>query len=348
MTLFHLSHTDLDGYSCQLITKEFFKEGFFYNANYGIEVKLNIKKILEEIQNHKNEEILFLITDLNLTYQESKDLNKKIEALKEEGVNITLQVLDHHATGQKSADAYDWYYLDISRCAAKITHDFFIEKYNAFDQETLSWLSPLVDAINAIDIWLDDEVKNFEFGKVLLGMVSRVREINNVLFADLNRDFRIYLLKEASAYLQKENGNIALDNDLHMLKKKFLMLDSKDDTLDNLSAKYLVHCLDNIKENLTVTYKGHKGLLTFTLGSISIPANAFLCANEDYDFFIDVGRKGNASFRADGKVDVSLMAQKLAKGGGHVNASGAKFEDFKETIHYDVVKNYIQTKLDNL
>ena len=26
------------------------------------------------------------------------------------------------------------------------------------------------------------------------------------------------------------------------------------------------------------------------------------------------------------------MASKLANGGGHVNASGCKFEDFKETI----------------
>ena len=49
MKLFHISHTDLDGYGCQLITKEYFKEGSFYNANYGLEVKLTIKKVLEEI-----------------------------------------------------------------------------------------------------------------------------------------------------------------------------------------------------------------------------------------------------------------------------------------------------------
>ncbi|MGB1227717.1 MAG: phosphoesterase, partial [Poseidonibacter sp.] len=117
---------------------------------------------------------------------------------------------------------------------------------------------------------------------------------------------------------------------------------------DNLSAKYLVKTLAEVKENLTVTYNGHKGLLTYCLGSISIPANAFLKANPDYDFFIDVGRKGNASFRADGKVDVSVMAAKLAKGGGHVNASGAKFDDFKETIHYEEIKNYVQRKLDKI
>ena len=222
------------------------------------------------------------------------------------------------------------------------------EEYEGFELETDQWLNPLVNAINAIDIWLDNEVKNFEFGKVLLMMVSKAREINNSLFPNLNRDYRIYLLKQSIMYINEKDGNIKLDNNLHFLKKEFLRLDDKDDTLDNLSAKYLVKTLDDVKDDLTVTYKGHKGLLTYTLGSISIPANAFLKANPDYDFFIDVGRKGNASFRADGKVDVSVMAAKLAKGGGHVNASGAKFDDFKETIHYEEIKNYVQRKLDKI
>lgn len=348
MKLFHLSHTDLDGYSCQLITKEYFKDGFFYNANYGLEVKLNLKKILQDIEPFKDENILFLISDLNLTFAESKDLDKNINELNEKGFKIKLQVLDHHATGQKSADQFDWYYLDTSRCAAKIVYEYFLDEYKGFTDEVNNWLKPLVDAVNAIDIWVDSEVKNFEFGKVLLSMVSRVREINNVLFPDLNRDLRLYLLKEASKYLDQENGNIKLDNNVHLLKKNFLNTSGVDDTIDNLSAKYLVSSLESLKEKLTVTYKEHKGLLTYTLGSISIPANAFLVANEDYDFFIDISKKGNTSFRADGKVDVSLLAQKLSNGGGHPNASGCKFDDFKESIDYNDVKKFVQDKLDSI
>ena len=348
MKLFHLSHTDLDGFSCQLITKEYFKEGFFYNANYGLEVKLSLKKILEEIKLYKDEEIVFLITDLNLTLQEAKDLDKNINELKSQDYKIKLQLLDHHATGEKSAAKYEWYFLDIKRCAAKITYDYMLEEYNAFDEKTRKWLSPLIDSVNAIDIWLDDQIKNFEFGKVLLTMISKVREINNVLFADLNRDFRIHLLKEASKFLDKEDGNILLDDSIHSLKKEFLKQDEKNDTIDNLAAKYLVHSLEGLKDKLTVNYQGHKGLLTYTLGSISIPANAFLKANTDYDFFIDISKKGNTSFRADGKVDVSLIAQKLANGGGHVNASGCRFEDFKETINYDDVKKFVQNKLNSI
>ena len=348
MKLFHISHTDLDGFGCQLITKEYFKEGFFYNANYGLEVKLSIKKVLEQMVSYKDEEILFLISDLNLTFQESKDLDKEINNLIKDGYKIRLQVLDHHISGKKSADSFYWYYLDDKRCATKIVYDFMFEEFDGFDIETREWLSPLVNCINAVDIWLEHESKNFEFGKVIMSMVSKVREINNILFADLNRDFRIYLLKKASTYINQIDGYIKLDNEVHFIKKEFLRLNDKDDTLDNLSATYLVKSLESIKEDLTITYNGHKGLLTYCLGSISIPANAFLRANPEYDFFIDINKKGNASFRADGKVDVALMATKLANGGGHVNASGCKFEDFKEVIDFAEVKTYVQNKLDKI
>ena len=348
MKLFHISHTDLDGYGCQLITKEYFKEGSFYNANYGIEVKLTIKKVLNELLSFKEEEILFLISDLNLTLQETKDLDRDITRLIADGYKIKLQLLDHHISGKKSADAYYWYYLDEKRCATKIVYDYIFEEYAGFDFTVSSWLEPLVNAINAVDIWLDYDLKNFEFGKVLMSMISKVREINNILFSDLNREFRFYLLKQASKYIDEIDGHIKLDNDVHFIKKDFLKLNQKDDTLDNLSATYLVKTLVDVKENLTVTYKGQKGLLTYCLGSISIPANAFLRANPEYDFFIDINKKGNASFRADGKVDVALMATKLANGGGHVNASGCKFEDFKEVIDFTEVKTYVQNKLDKI
>lgn len=348
MKLFHISHTDLDGYGCQLITKEYFKEGFFYNANYGLEVKLSIKKVLEQVLDYKEDEILILISDLNLTFQEAKDLDNDINKLIKDGYTIKLQLLDHHISGKKSAETFSWYYLDEKRCATKIVYDYIFEEYEGFNSITKAWLEPLVNAINAVDIWLENEITNFEFGKVLMSMISKVREINNILFTDLNRDFRCYLLKEASKYIDEIDGHIKLDNDVHFMKKDFLKLSDKDDTLDNLSATYLVKTLIDVKDDLTVTYKGHKGLLTYCLGSISIPANAFLRANPDYDFFIDINKKGNASFRADGKVDVAMMATKLANGGGHVNASGCKFEDFKEVIDLSEVKTYIQNKLDKI
>ncbi|ADG92264.1 phosphoesterase DHHA1 [Arcobacter nitrofigilis DSM 7299] len=349
MILFHISHTDLDGYGCQLLTKEIFSQSYYLNANYGLEVKQSIIHFIEHIINEEiKDEILFLITDVNLTNAESKYINNEVIKLNEDGYKIKLQLLDHHATGQSSAEKYDWYFLDTSRCATKIVYDYFVKNYNAFQDESQIWIEPLVNSINAIDIWIEDNQKDFEFGKVLLSMVSHVREINNVLFANKNRDFRIHLLKKASLYLNEVDGNIKLDSAIHSLKKEFLNLDGKDDTIDNLSAKYLVNSITSIKDELTINFQDKKGVLTYTLGGISIPANAFLKANKDYDFFIDVSKRGNASFRADGNLDVGLLAQKLANGGGHPNASGCKFDDFKEVINYSDVKKYIQNKLNNI
>ncbi|MEJ5169174.1 MAG: phosphoesterase, partial [Arcobacteraceae bacterium] len=294
MKYFHISHTDLDGYTCQLIAKEFFPEGIYLNANYGLEVKLALDYVLAKIKGSKDEQVLFVISDLNLTYDESKWLNKTIKTLNDEGYSIKLQLLDHHISGQKSADEFDWYFLDIKRSATKIVFDYFNEHYG-FAQETRNWLEPLVNAVNAVDIWLENETENFEFGKVCMRLMKECNEINQFLFADESRNFRHYLLKKASTYISLPNGNIALDNDFHKIKKDYLRINDIDDTIDNLIAIKLVDMLSSQKDELTVTYKEHKGLLTYTLGSISIVANQFLKQNSEFDFFVDIGKRGIAS-----------------------------------------------------
>lgn len=345
MKFFHMSHTDMDGYGCQLISKKIFPQGYFLNANYGLEVKLYIKQILQKISLcQKDEKILFMITDLNLNPDEAKDLNAKINSLKEQGFDIELQLLDHHGTGIKSAKKYDWYYLDTRRSATKITYDYFVKNYNEFESKCEKNFDKLVQAINAADIWLESD-ELFEYGKVCMSMVTKSNEVNNVLFPDKHREYKHFLLTKALNFLEDKEGNIKLDENIYFYKKEFLNTKTINDTMDNLSSKFLVNSLEDKKEQLTIYYKDHKGLLTYCLGNISISANAFLKANDDYDFFIDVNRRGRAGFRADNKIDVSILAQKLAGGGGHPNASGAAFDDFKETVIYEDVKKFIQNKL---
>ncbi|MEA2017177.1 MAG: phosphoesterase [Campylobacterota bacterium] len=347
MRFFHISHTDLDGYGCQLITKKVFPDAVFYNANYGLEVKLFLKDALEKIELiDKNIEIFLLITDLNLTTDEAKKLHRDITRLNDNGHNIKLQLLDHHGTGQKSADKFDWYYLDTSRSATKITYDYFMQNYSDFKDKCEDNFEQLIDAINAVDIWLDED-QLFEFGKVCLTMISKSYEINNLLFSTKSRNFKFHLLSSALKYVSLPNGHIKLDENIYYIKKEYLNISSNDDTIENLSSNYLVNSLENIKDSLTVYYKEHKGLLTYGLGGISIPANAFLKANLDYHFFIDISKRGRSGIRANNQLDVSVLAQKLAGGGGHPNASGMAFKDFKETVIYDEVKDFMQNKLDN-
>ena len=53
-TIYHLSHIDLDGYSCQLIMRHTPYTLYSYNANYGAEVMERLEEILDAIKKEKN------------------------------------------------------------------------------------------------------------------------------------------------------------------------------------------------------------------------------------------------------------------------------------------------------
>ena len=125
MKVFHLSHIDLDGYSCQLISKRCFEQINYYNSNYGKEIDQRLEQIIMDIERDIHGENLILITDLNLTLSQAKKLVKMAdESIKD----IDILLLDHHKTGADCAKKYEWYHLDVKRCATKITYDYFLEK----------------------------------------------------------------------------------------------------------------------------------------------------------------------------------------------------------------------------
>ena len=49
MQVFHLSHTDLDGYGCQYIANKVFDNITFFNSNYGKEVTTRLQHICTKI-----------------------------------------------------------------------------------------------------------------------------------------------------------------------------------------------------------------------------------------------------------------------------------------------------------
>ncbi len=167
-TVHHLSHTDLDGYSCQLIMKYTPYSLLNYNANYGAEVKQTLELILQNISN-ENKSATILITDLNLTADESRWLNTEVLKMNENKKDITLLLLDHHGTGEDSAQKYEWYFLDTQRCATKITYDYAREHFELNEPE---WMEKFVNIVNAVDLWKMQERENFEYGKVCMRLIS--------------------------------------------------------------------------------------------------------------------------------------------------------------------------------
>ncbi|NLK66259.1 MAG: 3'-to-5' oligoribonuclease B [Campylobacteraceae bacterium] len=328
MRVYHLSHTDLDGYGCQVVTKHYFKNVEFFNSNYGREIEAKFDEIISLIDS-RDEKSLVLVTDLNLTLGQCEKFET---ALNERDSKILL--LDHHQTGLECAKNFGWYLLDNSRCATKITYDFFSKAYGSDEK-----LSKFVDVVNAVDIWIKEDA-NFEMGKVCMGIVSGAKEINKIMFDETSREYIFHLLKEAESYFYEDGGHIKLDDTLHQLKKGYF-LDGNDDTLSNLVSNFVVKKLSDEREKFEINYLDKKGVLTYNIGNTSVIGNDFLVANPDIDFFIDATSRKTMSFRANGKVDVSQMAKHLIGGGGHVNASGGLFMGFKDDYSYEPIKAQI-------
>jgi oligoribonuclease NrnB/cAMP/cGMP phosphodiesterase (DHH superfamily) len=339
--IYHLSHIDLDGYGCQYLSSQCFEKIECYNANYGPEVTSRLAEIIKKIEqdtflHSDNIEPLILITDLNLTTKEATWIEK--ESIR---IGAKLQLLDHHATGANAAERFAWYKLDTTRCATLITYDWLQTHYD-FDRENS--LATIVKAINAIDIWVSNDTL-FEYGKVMLGMISGAREIGRILFPAQDRAFKLSMIEAAKNRIDKIDAPIKLDDDLHQIKKAFFRQE-KNNTKDNLVAHYVTNLLTQDKQRLTITYKGHKGILGYNVGNASIIGNASMVANDDYDFYMDVNFRGNFSLRSNNKMDVSQMAAHIGNGGGHPNASGGKIEGYKDSFVYADVRQFVQNYID--
>jgi len=310
----------------------------FYNANYGEEVPARLQQIIEALEGEA--EAMVLVTDLNLNAEESRWLEGEVKRLNENKMRITLQLLDHHGSGKESAERYGWYCLDTKRSATKITYDYAKDQGWLVDEP--EWMNGYVGVVNAVDLWLQHETENFEYGKVLMRLVSETRELNRTLFANEDRRYKLTLLSEAAEMTHTPDAPIVLDELIHKMKKAFFR-EGDNDTLDNLATRYIVALLGQKRSQMTIYYRGYRGFLSYAVGNTSIIGNGFLTAYPEYDFIVDVSPRGTMSLRANNKVDVSLIAKEWAGGGGHPNASGGRIQGFKEQFRYDKVKTQIES-----
>ena len=331
--VFHLSHIDLDGYGCQYLTSHAFETINFYNANYGPEVNARLKEIISDIKNEDDDiDAIILITDLNLSMKEANWIEKEANEL-----GATLVLLDHHITGQNCADRFEWYHLDIARCGTLLTYDWLKKNY-AFDG--VGEFQALVDAINDVDMWHSSNGL-FEYGKVMMSMISSAKEINRTMFQKDDIAYKHFLIESAKKLQGGQDAHIKLDDAVHALKKEFFMGDVND-TKDNLIASYISSLLSQNKDRFTISYKGYKGLLGYNVGNSSIIGNTFLVNNPEFDFYMDINFRGVFSLRGHDRLDLSIMAALIGSGGGHKNASGGKIEEYRDSFVYEEVKDFVQ------
>lgn len=362
MQVFHLSHIDLDGYGAQFVAREFFETIHFYNANYGKEVLARLNMIFNNIDSklaleEKFEEkfrpktktsFLVLITDLNLTLNEAKYVNDRINTYKINQKNVDILLLDHHISGEECAKVFDWYHLDSTKCATKITYEtlqkYYPKKYSKAESTEYASLETMVEMINSVDIWQENGV-GFEFGKVALGMIASSNELNRFMFDSAHREYKFSLLHQARRYLGKPKDAVQFDNAIFLLKKRALGGDPENETMDFITSRIQAKLLSEQKEYCTIYYRDKIGFLSYSMGGISVLANLFLRQNPEIDFYMDINARGNVSLRANGNCDVCALSKEVFNGGGHKNAAGGKIEGFKESFFYEDIKNQVQNIL---
>lgn len=373
MKVFHLSHIDLDGYGAQFITRYFFDDIEFYNANYGREVMARLQSIFTRLDTHFafeerfrtkiHQSFLILITDLNLTLSEAKYVYERVNAYKLQQKDVSLLLLDHHISGEECAKMFDWYHLDSTQCATKITFETLQQLYpkplestrkfeaplestfdtllKKVDSSHIAPLADMVEMINSVDIWREDGY-GFEFGKVALGLIAGSNELNRFMFDKAHRIYKFNLLEAARSYLGREKGAVEFDNAIFVLKKCALEGDPDNETMDHITSTKQAALLGTLKEQCSVHYRDKLGFLSYSMGGISVLANLFLRQNPEFDFYMDINARGNVSLRANGNCDVCALSKELFNGGGHKNASGGKMEGFRESFFYDDIKAQIQ------
>ncbi len=334
--IIHLSHNDLDGYSCQYLTKQLKDINTkYFNTSY-FDVSKNLNLIFNDLLNvefYKDKKTLVLITDVNL----DQKTEEKIIDFKNgnQNLNFDLLVIDHHKTGLDVANRNkDWYKLDTSRCATYLVGQWIIDNFDISESKK-KYIEFIMDFVDSHDRWLEDH-KFHHKANLVSGFLFNKLEYPEI-FRGYQREHFFYFLRESFRYFSDENNNIYdFENNQTQLLLSFLkdkldkdFYENKNICYDHKLFKYFTNIYLNQKtDTFEVKYDentNYKFKLFYELDSnvYQYLSHYYLNDNSDkIDFMLNMKSKGSMSFRSKGDIDVGGLANKYFNGGGHTNAAG--------------------------
>ncbi len=304
--MIHLSHTDLDGYGCQLVTYQLKPDVIYFNANYG-EIDDVLSKIYDIIQ--ENDKLL--ITDLNLTLEQSDNLQMMMNTKK-----FTTVLIDHHGTGQESADKYSWYNLDTSKCATASTFEYFK------NSESYPILSKIVDLVNTYDMWIKENKYDFERATLLSNTIFETS-----IDSKFDAEFKINILKEIGTSLVQGLDASVVESNIPFIISETLHELCSDETMrsiisdDNICSSYKMSIFPALEMKSFLTYSVNGQNVQFfkdiTSNTFQYSSDYLFSANPKYKdcVFAKISSNGNMSFRYVNKNAVQIA--KIFCGGGH-------------------------------
>ena len=291
----HLSHTDLDGSGCQILTYNTFSYIKNFNSTYG-NITKNLKIIDEHLDNNSYD--MVFITDLSFTEDDFKLLYKITKKHKD----LEFIYIDHHPydydINQYKTDNFKILVSD-KYSATKLTYKFLNKFYQTNDNSNKE-ITLLVEYINSFDIWLKDDDKYFKGGLVYNEIFWNYRQLR--------------FFNKFKHYPHKLNNK---EKELFrtLMKKKTKLYDKciKNKRLFTFNNKRIfVIFLDEFGSHITLDYPNYSTyIIVRSYGGMSIR--------------IDPKFEDNGKFK-DNLVENIVKLDEILNVGGHNLAIGVTFK----------------------
>lgn len=286
------SHTDLDGYGCNIVARSVFNNNVdCENLNYN-NVNDRIKEFINS-EEHKDYDRIY-ITDISV--------NDEVAKILDNSVDTYIKLLDHHPTALE-LNSYEWVIVDIERdgektCGTRMLYDELINKQE-IDTPYKKSLLNIVENIRKYDTWLWKE----KYGDV------RPKQLNDIFFILGEERFCNMVLDELN-YCNCENTIEAI------LGSYSLLLELQQEKIDKYINK-------KNKEIIEYILNGYNIGIVFAEQFQSELGNRLSELNPQYDLIVMIGDK-TISYRT---IHENINCGNIASwfgGGGHPKASGSQ------------------------
>lgn len=287
------SHTDLDGYGCNIVMKALMGDDTLTiatNVNYD-EINETIKKYINN-EEYKNYALTF-ITDISV--------NEEIAELIDRTKDLNLVLLDHHPTAEW-LNKYKWANVCVNNCFEKtsgteLLFNYFVSLEGLItDWNYFKEISDFVKQVKRYDTWLWKEKYYDDTPKKL-----------NDLF---------YILGYDKFYSSLKENNFNID---------FLIHDYSY-LLENQQKKINKYIEKKNKEIIGCEIKNYNVGVVFANQYQSELGNRLSELNLQYDLIAMIGENSISYRTIKEDVDCGEFA-KLFNGGGHPKAAGSEINE---------------------
>jgi oligoribonuclease NrnB/cAMP/cGMP phosphodiesterase (DHH superfamily) len=283
------SHTDLDGYGCNIVAGSILKNVDCENLSYD-NVNQRIKEFFINGE-YKNYDKVY-ITDISVKEDTANIINNLTD--------IEVKLLDHHPTALW-LNEYDWATVDIERDGEKIsgTKMFYDELIDLakVTEVNKNNIFEFVEMVRKYDTWLWKEKYHDDIPKKL-----------NDLFYIYGYD---RFADKVFNYLEFINNGIN-----QFIKDNNLLLELEQEKIDRF-----VESMN--KKIIPYNFAGYTAGVVFTDQYVSELGNRLSNMNPDYDLIIMIGGDSISYRTTKENIDCGQIA-KLVGGGGHPKAAGSE------------------------